>query len=368
MDKISVFIPIYRESEFLGDLLESLTKDPYKKKEIFVIIDKPTKKSLVLKEKYKNKAKFILNGKRKGKVNALNEAVKFSKGDIFLFLDSDIKIPENCGKFLEKIVKEIKNFDIVEIKKRIIKSSLLSRAVSYDYINFNFTNWMLSKMIGKCLGINGAAFAIKRDVFYELGCFKKVVSEDLDIGTESFLKNKRFKYVRSVEVLNAPPSSWKNWFKQRKRWGIGAALWLKQYYKILIKKLRKYPQILLPSIFILPSLTLFFFTFFFSTTSVEKFIALSLMFISAKISFLIPFLSLTSISAVLIKNIIASLICFTSFSIFFYYISRKLDYEFNLFEFGFYFFFYCPVWFLIMIVSLIKVFIFSSYKVDDWKV
>lgn len=369
MQKISIFIPVYRESELLGASLKSLIRDPYKNKEIFVVMDEPTKKSLELTKRYKNKVKFILNEKRKGKVNALNEAVKLSKGNVFLFLDADVKMPENSKKILRIVMNEIDGVDILEIKKRIIRDSLVSRIVSYDYLSFNFVNWMFSKTLKRCLGINGAAFAIKRDVFQELGNFKKVVSEDLNIGTEAFLKNKRFKYVDDIEVLNKLSPSWRDWFKQRKRWGLGAALWFKDYYKDLIKGVIRHPQILVPSVFfIFPSLVLFLSSFFISTTLVEKLLTVFLMFASTKVSILIPFIFFTSTGVLLIKNIILSFMSFGIFSILFYFIAKKLHYEFNPLEFAIYFFFYCSIWLLIVTVSFIRVLVFSKYSLADWKV
>ena len=44
--KVSVFIPVYRESPFLESLLDSLVNDPYEYKEIHVVIDEPTDKRI----------------------------------------------------------------------------------------------------------------------------------------------------------------------------------------------------------------------------------------------------------------------------------------------------------------------------------
>ena len=369
MQTISIFIPVYRESELLDASLRNLIKDTYKNKEIFVIVDEPTKNSLEIIKRFKNKVRFIVNGKRKGKVNVLNEAVELSKGDVFLFFDADVKIPENSKNFLKNVMSEINDADIIEIKKRIIRDSLLSKIVGYDYLGFNFANWIFSKTLKRCLGINGAAFAIKRDVFLELGKFKRVVSEDLDIGTEAFLKNKKFKYVKNIEVLNKSPSSWKEWFKQRKRWSLGAALWFKDYHKHLIKSVIKYPKVLIPILFLIfPSLIFLLLSFFISTTLIEKTLTFFLLFISAKISILIPFIFFTSTGVILIKNIILSLMSFGIFSTIFYYAARKIHYKFNPLEFAIYFFFYSPLWLLIVITSFIRVFIFSQYKLTDWKI
>ncbi|MEM3641073.1 MAG: glycosyltransferase, partial [Candidatus Bathyarchaeia archaeon] len=73
--KISVFIPVYENSDLLEGLLEDLVNDSYSNKEIFVIIDKPNKEALKIVEKFRGKVKFILNSRRRGKVEALNNAV-----------------------------------------------------------------------------------------------------------------------------------------------------------------------------------------------------------------------------------------------------------------------------------------------------
>jgi biofilm PGA synthesis N-glycosyltransferase PgaC len=249
--KISIFIPVYRESDLLKPLLNRILNDPYNLKEVFVIIDEPTKKSLELSEEFKDQVKFIFNGERKGKANVLNEAVKRSNGELLLFLDGDVAIPTEPIHFLETVFDEAKDVDIVEFKKNVIRDSFLARIVNYDYLSFNSTNWLFSLTLKKCLGFNGAAFAIKRRAFESLGGFRRVISEDLDLGTRSFIKGYSFKYTKKIEVHNKVSPSWRQWFKQRKRWGIGTALWLKDYYRDLLANTRKHPKILLPSLFLI---------------------------------------------------------------------------------------------------------------------
>ena len=114
MKLISIFIPVYRESDMLENLLEDLLEDPYEDKEIFVIIDEPSLKSLPLIDKFKGKVNFVLNGERRGRV--LNDAVEDSSGDILLFLDADVTIDGESGDFLKKISDSLENADRVEIK------------------------------------------------------------------------------------------------------------------------------------------------------------------------------------------------------------------------------------------------------------
>ncbi|MEM2280818.1 MAG: glycosyltransferase, partial [Candidatus Bathyarchaeia archaeon] len=82
---VSIFIPVYEGSELLEPLLEKLTEGVCSGLEIFVIIDKPNKESLKVVERFGGKARFLLNGERRGKVEALNSAVKLSSGEILVF-------------------------------------------------------------------------------------------------------------------------------------------------------------------------------------------------------------------------------------------------------------------------------------------
>jgi len=365
---ISIFIPVYRESKLLSTILNDLLNDPYKDKEIFVIIDEPTNKCLEDVLNYENKVEFILNSQRKGKVEALNSAVERSKGELLLFLDADVKLA-NSPNFLRNLWDEAEEADLIEIKKKIVRTSFISKLVSYDYMSFNFVNWIFSRTIKRCLGVNGAAFAVKRASFEEVGGFRRVMSEDLDLGIRAFLQEKTFKYVDSVEVLNEAPSTFGEWFRQRKRWATGAALWVKDYYGALIRSIVNHPQLLTASILLLfPSLPLLATSFLLSQPPAYQLFTVFLTVLATRISVFIPILSLAPVGFVFLKHTIVSLVSVAFSALLFNLISRKLGYEFNTLEFVAYFLIYNPLWILILLIAFIKVFIFSNNSVDDWKV
>jgi len=363
---VSVFIPVYKESKFLDRLLKTLTEDAYEKKEIIVVIDNPNMKSLDIVEKYQGKAIFVLSHCRNGKVDALNNAVKISKGEILVFLDSDVIIG-NSG-FLGNIVREMNGFDILDVKKGILRNSFIARMVNYEYVSFNFANYLYSKIAGRYFGINGAAFAIKRETFEEVGGFSKVVSEDLDIAVKTLLKDKRFKYAEKAYVYTSAPSSWRKWLYQRKRWGIGAGLWLKLHWRNLIKYAKKYLHVVAISIVILfPTLIPILINFIFSNFLGYKILDFALMFLAPRFNILIPFFFSTSMTMVLITGVLNFFIGFLIFSTLFYAASKKLKLHFNLLEFLIYYVFYQPLTFFTLIVGLITPFLYSKYDLD-WKI
>jgi glycosyltransferase involved in cell wall biosynthesis len=123
--KVSVVIPVYENSDLLEELLEELTNDSYENKEIFVTIDNPNEKSLEVARKYGDKVNFTLNEQRRGKVDALNNAVKISEGEILVFLDSDVKL--DSKEFIAVIEREMEGVDILDIKKENCKRLLYTK-------------------------------------------------------------------------------------------------------------------------------------------------------------------------------------------------------------------------------------------------
>ncbi|MBS7634250.1 glycosyltransferase family 2 protein [Candidatus Bathyarchaeota archaeon] len=369
--KISIFIPVYRESCFLEHLLTYLLNDPYENKEILVVVDEPAQRSLDISKKFSDKVHFIFNGERKGKANVLNEIVNESTGDVCLFLDSDVLLDVK-GKgesFLEAIAKEMDCAEIVEVKKGVIKDSFISRIASYDYLGFNLTSWYFSRRIGRCLGINGAAFAIKREIFEALGGFRRVICEDLDIATRAFINNARFKFIDKVTAYTRVPSSWKEWFNQRKRWGVGAAFWFKEHFKLLRRVLKEHPEVAIPSLlFIFPALPLLIMNLFMPDDLSTKMLYISLILLSTKTNLLLPPTALTSTTISTLKSFFVVIGNLAASSLIFYIFARRIRFPFNPIEFLIFYFVMAPVWLLIIVTSLIKVYIKPENIKIDWKV
>jgi len=367
--KISVFIPVYRESETLEPLLADLLADPYEDKEVFAVVDEPTPRSLSIAKKFAGKVRFIWNDQRKGKVNVLNEVVKLSTGEILLFLDADLRVERNSRDFLKVISEGMKEAELIEIKKGIIRDSFLARIVSYDYLSFSFTNWFFSHRLKKCLGLNGAAFAIKKEIFETLGGFRKVVCEDLDMGTRSFIKGVRFKFLANIGVSTRAPSSWSQWFKQRKRWGIGTASWFKEYIRDLSKIARNHPGVLLPSLlFIFPALPLLIVNLFMPDELYVKMLYVGLLLLSTQTSLLLPPTALTSTTLSILKNLFIMIISLGTYTSIFYLFAKKMGFPFNPLEFAVFYLVYSPFWLLIIIASITRIYVKSRQTNIDWKI
>ena len=365
---ISIFIPVYKDSNELTSTLKKLNSQNVSK-EIFVTVDMPTKD---FSEKIKNLAidnvRFTVNNERIGKANALNNTAKFSSGKVLLFLDSDVEIKDDPD-YLRKIIMEIQHVDVLDIKKEVKKGkSFLSKMAYYEYFTFNISAWLSSRYMHRCPAVNGAGFAIKRETFEKIGGFHKVVAEDIDLATRAFLDDSTFAYTAEVEIKNVVYSEWRKWFTQRRRWAIGQALWFKDWYRDLTKKFIKKPQVFLPSLFFLyPSIAIFLLSALVPNLWMYNSLLIFSLFLSVKFNILMPVFLISLATANLLKILIISLSSFVLTAAVFYGFSRKLGFEIKIHELFVYYFFYSNVWMAIIILGHIQVLALGKKVAPDWK-
>ena len=365
---VSIFIPVYKESDQLAGVLNELSSQNVSK-EIFVTVDQPTDDfSEKIRQLETENVKFIVNKERVGKANALNSTMKLSSGKVLLFLDSDVGIP-NDPDYLRKIVMEMQHTDILDIKKKVTKDkSFLSKMAYYEYFTFNISAWLASRYMHKCPAVNGAAFAIKREMFEKVHGFRKVVAEDIDIATRAFLEDSSFAYTHEVEVKNEVHSDWRKWFTQRRRWAIGQALWLKDWYKPLAKRFVKKPQIFLPSLFFLyPSVAVFVLSAVVPSLWMYNSLLVFSLFLSVKFNIALPIFLLSLATADVLKILLISMSGFALTAAVFYGFSRKLGFQIKLHELFVYYFFYSSIWMVIIVIGHIQVFALGKKAGPGWK-
>jgi biofilm PGA synthesis N-glycosyltransferase PgaC len=369
MPEISVFIPVHKGSTFLSQMLTVLT-DQNVDREILVIIDDPSDDSLNVAEQFNGRVKYVINKERVGKADALNSAVdsESSGSSILLFLDADIELPQD-STFLQHVIEKMKETDLLDIRKEVVRESFLSKLTYYEYVSFNICTYLLAKFAGKSPAVNGAAFAIRRSVFNSLGGFRNVVSEDLDIATRAYLDDYRFDYINEVTVYNHVKSSWKDWIVQRRRWTIGTALWIREWHRQLLKKTSKHLRLFIPALFLLfPSSVVLISNLFFPHLLIYDIFSLVFLFLPIKASILLPILLFTHISLNMIENLMVSLLTFSIFTLAMVTLSRKLGFAFRIHEFLLYYFFYSLLCTSLMVSGFVRVFVLKRYEVPEWKV
>jgi cellulose synthase/poly-beta-1,6-N-acetylglucosamine synthase-like glycosyltransferase len=263
---------------------------------------------------------------------------------------------------------ELSSFDLIEIKKKVIRDSFIARIVNYDYLSANFTNLLFSNYLGRCLTFNGSAFAIKRGAWETLNGFGREMCEDLDMATRTYIAGLRFGYAEGIEVHNKVSPSWRVWVNQRRRWSTGQAHWLKRHYRMLARSLLEHPKVLFAAILIIfPSIPMMAATFAFPDTLYVEAISFSLILLAGRRILILPPVVAMLLGVATIKAFSVVILLFTVFSVVFYYFARRLGYIFSLPEFAFFFFIYNPLWLTISIASLLRVIIWKNGLKLDWK-
>jgi biofilm PGA synthesis N-glycosyltransferase PgaC len=365
LTEVSIFIPVFKDSEQLTKLLGKLVEQEIPK-EIIVAVDEPTPRFYEEIKRFKD-VKLLANERRIGKVNALNNSVDHSTGKVLVFLDADVELDDD-PTFLAKIVEKMKKVDVLDIKKKVERTSFLAKMAYYEYFTFNISSWIASRYLQKCPATNGAAFAIRREVFEDVGGFKKVVAEDIDIATRAFLKNHSFAYTSEVEVKNIVFSNWRSWFKQRERWAVGQALWLKDHYKALFNKCIGKPQIFLPAVFFLyPPLISFSLSLLLPSSWMYDLFTIASWFASTKLGTVLPIFLVSIPTVDIFKSVLIALSSFAVTAALFYRFSKKLGFEFKLHEVFIYYFFYSILWIAVIFVGYFEVLVLKRTSAPNWK-
>lgn len=105
---ISVVIPTYNESKWIGQCVESLLDQSLRPFEILVVDDGSTDDTIikieVLQKQFSEKLVKLFKQKHKGPGEARNLAAQKAKGEILLFIDADMTFEKN---FIKKVIAPI---------------------------------------------------------------------------------------------------------------------------------------------------------------------------------------------------------------------------------------------------------------------
>lgn len=120
---ISIILPTYNEAENIIDLIREIDKKVNRKKQIVVIDDnspdgtssvvinfirRTKRKDIILKTRYKNR----------GLTNSIREGIKFSKGEIVVWMDCDFSMPPSV---INQLIAKIEEGYDIAVGSRFIK-------------------------------------------------------------------------------------------------------------------------------------------------------------------------------------------------------------------------------------------------------
>ena len=188
--KISIIIPTYNEEEYLPQLLNSIQKQDYTDYEVIIADANSVDRTREIATEY---GATVVEGGLPG--IGRNAGAKVAKGDLLLFLDSDLELTPH---YLKNVVKE---FEEKKLGIAITQMTPLSEKTR-DIILHDLANWFMIAVENiKPHGAGCYGIIAKRSLHNELDGFdeKLTFGEDTDY-IERLSKIENFKVLRNAKV------------------------------------------------------------------------------------------------------------------------------------------------------------------------
>ena len=195
--KISILIPARNEEKNIERILNSIKNLDYENYQVLIYDDLSEDKTYEIAKSFESEKIRVIKGFDKpkewvGKNFALYNLVKFSSGEILLFLDADIVIKDS--EILKKISENI-NDDVI---------TGFGKFEGYGKFILSIVPYLFS-IIPINLGLNGQFWAIKKDIYLKYNphfLFKDEILEDVKIGNYLKMKGIRVKFYDLKDVFD----------------------------------------------------------------------------------------------------------------------------------------------------------------------
>jgi glycosyltransferase involved in cell wall biosynthesis len=243
--KVAILIATLNEEENIGKLLDSIQENNYSNKEVIIIDDGSTDKTVEI-AKSKKAIVLINNPGRRGPAFGWNRAAKFTNADIVCPMDADCVIEKH---FIEKCVKA---FD----------SKTIAVKPAFKTVQETF----LEKIVTDKEGISMEPKFIRRDVYLKVGGFPEIgFGEDQLFSmaiTEFARKNGlKEKIVKDTYFIGHGVKTISRMYRQAKWYGKTSIMFLKLLKGSFKEKIKQFFAVYLRMIYFLSFLSIFFIPF-----------------------------------------------------------------------------------------------------------
>jgi len=172
-----------------------------------------------------------------GKANAVNAGIAKSKGELVGVVDAD-SFPEPdsllklTGYFDDEQMGAVTSFVTIRNKEE----NFFARIQSLEYVIMGWNKKMLD-FLGAVYVTNGPLSLYRKKYLKKVGGFDpKSITEDIEITWNMIHHNFKTALCFDARVSTISPKTFKEWWRQRVRWGIGGLQAIAKYKKTFFKK------------------------------------------------------------------------------------------------------------------------------------
>ena len=231
--KFSILVPAYNEEQSIASCLNSLVSVAYDDKEIIVVDDASTDRTVQAVEKFLDKGVILVRREKNGgRAAALNSGIQRATGDVIITTDADTVVPSD---WLQRFSSCFEQQGVVAVGgayQAYNKDKPLANATS---ILDQILNGVFKKSLipNKLSGVNSA---IRRNALLHLGGFNENSwwSEDSELGWK-LKKTGRVLYDSGNVVNTQYPETWQDIWKRKLYWGYAMGLKFREQMPFNIK-------------------------------------------------------------------------------------------------------------------------------------
>lgn len=202
--KISVIIPNYNGRKLLEKNLPKVIEN-CPGVEIIVVDDASTDGSQIYLKSQKPKINLIENSKNLGFAKTANKGAKFAKGDLILFLNTDVEVNSNfinivLNYFKNKSIFAVGLADLSHESNKVVTRGRGTAAISRGFLIHS----KREPKAGKTFWVSGGSGLFDKGKFLQLGGFDDIFSpfywEDIDLSYRAYKSGYRCIFEPNAKV------------------------------------------------------------------------------------------------------------------------------------------------------------------------
>ncbi len=237
LPEISILVPAYNEENHIESCIEALleTDYPERKKQILVIDDGSTDKTLKKAKRFENKNLKVVHKKNGGKYSALNYGLMFAEGEIVFSVDADSIVSRRALKLMARRFRASSDIGAIAGNVRVLnKDSLLTRCQALEYlVGINIFRSALD-IFGSVSVVPGCLGAFRKSLLQGGGSYDPdTLTEDFDVTIKMRKLGKTVQASSEAYVYTEVPTTLKDLYRQRLRWYRGTFQTLFKHKNIL---------------------------------------------------------------------------------------------------------------------------------------
>ncbi len=221
---VTVIAPAYNEEKAIGKTIDALLKLSYPNKEIIIVDDGSTDKTLETAKTYaRNDYTKILTKPNGGKWDALNTGIKAAKGEYIVCIDADTLLASDAIQHLTKHFSDPNIAAVAGNVKVANRQGLLAKLQALEYVVGINLHRRSEANLQNVTVVPGPIGAFRISVLKEVGLFEgDTYAEDADITLKILKAGYKTVYEPQAIGYTEAPTTMTSLAKQRYRWYRGS--------------------------------------------------------------------------------------------------------------------------------------------------